>query len=331
MIDHIDSQSDGQARSAGRGAILTALVAVLLSALSLATAPSASLAADAKQTTFPSAETAMEAFAAAVKAHDVAALGRILGPGAKDILESGDKVEDKAARERFTAAYEKSHKLSLVSPTKATIVVGTDDWPFPVPVVKDASAWRFDLREGREELLNRRIGRNELWTQQSMLAYVDAQREYYARNPQNSKVLEYAQKFVSSEGKRDGLYFPTAAGEKPSPLGPLFDAQRAAGYVRDSGGKPGAYHGYYYRILKAQGRNARTGAHEYLANGKMIGGYALVAYPAAYGNTGIMTFIVNYEGAVYEKDLGPDTATIVQKMTRFDPDPTWKPSISAGM
>jgi hypothetical protein len=330
MIDHIDSQADGQARGARRGAVLTALIAMLLSALS-ATAPSASLAADAKQMTFTSADTAMETFAAAVTAHDVAALGRILGPGAKDILESGDPVEDKAARERFTAAYGKSHKLSMVSPTRATITVGGDDWPFPVPIAKEANAWRFDLREGREELLNRRIGRNELWTQQSVLAYVDAQREYYVRNPQNGKALEYAQKFVSSEGKRDGLYFPTAAGEKPSPLGPLFDSQRAAGYVRDSGGKPGAYHGYYYRILKAQGRNTKAGAYDYLANGKMIGGFALVAYPAAYGNSGIMTFIVNYEGVVYEKDLGPETAQIAQKMVRFDPDPTWTRSISAGM
>jgi hypothetical protein len=273
----------------------------------------------------------MEAFAAALKGHDLAALDRILGPGAKDILESGDPIEDRAARERFTVAYEKSHKLSSVAPNRATIMVGTDDWPFPVPLVKDASAWRFDLREGREELLNRRIGRNELWTQQAMLAYVDAQREYYARNPQNSRFLEYAQKFVSSDGKRDGLYYPTAAGEKPSPLGPLFDARRAAGYVADSGGNPGAYHGYYYKILKGQGRNARAGAYDYSVKDKMIGGFALVAYPAAYGSSGIMTFIVNYEGVVYEKDLGPNTAQIVQKMMRYDPDATWTQSISGGM
>jgi hypothetical protein len=333
MIDRIDTQSNGQARIAWRGTGLPALVAMLLLAFTLAAAPATSLAAAAapKQTTFTTAEAAMEAFAAALKAHDLAALDRILGPGAKDILESGDPIEDKAARERFTAAYEKSHKLSPVSQTKATIVVGTDDWPFPVPLVKDASAWRFDLREGREELLNRRIGRNELWTQQAVLAYVDAQREYYARNPQNGKVLEYAQKFVSSDGKRDGLYFPTAAGEKPSPLGPLFDAQRAAGYVKASGGTPGACHGYYYKILKAQGRNAPGGAYDYLANGKMIGGFALVAYPAAYGSSGIMTFVVNYEGVVYEKDLGPDTTQIAQKMTRYDPDATWTRSKSGGL
>ncbi|MGH8665411.1 MAG: DUF2950 domain-containing protein [Burkholderiales bacterium] len=330
MIDRIDSQSNGRARIGWRGAGLAALIAMLF-ALALAAAPSLSLAAAAKQTTFTTAEAAMEAFAAALKAHDLATLERILGPGAKDILESGDPIEDKAARERFTAAYESSHKLSLVLPTNATIMVGADDWPFPVPLVKDASAWRFDVREGKEELLNRRIGRNELWTQQAVLAYVDAQREYYARNPQNGKVLEYAQKFVSSDGKRDGLYFPTAAGEKPSPLGPLFDAQRAAGYVQNSGGKPGAYHGYYYRILKGQGRNAKAGAYDYVVKDRMIGGYALVAYPEAYGSSGIMTFIVNYEGLVYEKDLGADTAQIAQKMMHYDPDATWTQSKSGGL
>jgi hypothetical protein len=302
-------------------------VTLLLALTSVSTSP-ASFAAAAKQAEFASAEAAMEQFAAAVKAHDVASLNRILGLEAKEILDSGDPAEDRSARARFTAAYEESHKLSAVSATQAVILVGTDNWPFPVPLVKEGAGWRFDAAEGKEELLNRRIGRNELWTEQSMLAYVDAQREYYARNPQHEKLLEYAQKFVSSDGKRDGLYFPTAKGERPSPLGPLFDAQRAAGYVRESGGKPTPYHGYYYRILQAQGPNARAGAHDYLANGKMIGGFALVAYPAAYGSSGIMTFIVNYEGVVYEKDLGPDTTRIAQEMKRFDPDPTWTRSTS---
>jgi hypothetical protein len=331
MIDRINLQSDERARIGGRVVGLNALIAMLLFALALAAASSLSLAAAAKQTSFTTAEAAMEAFAGALKAHDLATLERILGPGAKDILESGDPIEDKAARERFTAAYESSHKLNSVSPTRATIMVGSDDWPFPVPLVKDASTWRFDLREGREELVNRRIGRNELWTQQSVLAYVDAQREYYARNPQNGKLMEYAQRFVSSDGKRDGLYFSTAAGEKPSPLGPLFDAQRAAGYVPDSGGKPGAYHGYYYKILKGQGRNAKAGAYDYLVKDKMLGGFALVAYPAAYGSSGIMTFVVNYEGVVYEKDLGVNTAQIAQKITRYDPDGTWKRSTAGGL
>jgi hypothetical protein len=308
----------------GLPALLTALLAFVLTA---ASAASLAAAATQNQASFASAEAAMEEFAAAIKVHDVAKLNRILGPEAKDILESGDPIEDKAARERFATAYAQSHKLSTVSPTKATILVGSDDWPFPVPLVKEAGVWRFDTREGKEELVNRRIGRNELWTQQAMLAYVDAQREYYARNPQKEKLLQYAQKFMSSDGKRDGLYFPTAAGEKPSPLGPLFEAQRSAGNVPKGGANPGAYHGYHFRILKAQGPNARAGAYDYVTNGKMIGGFALVAYPAAYGSTGIMTFIVNYEGVVFEKNLGPDTVRIAQKMTRYDPDKTWTRAI----
>ena len=273
---------------------------------------------------FPSPEAGMEALAGAVKAHDLAKLKSILGSDGEVILESGDPAEDKATRERFMVAYADSHKIQERGLAKAWILVGKDDWPLPVPLVKRGSAWYFDARAGKQEVINRRIGRNELSTMQAVLAYVDAQRDYYARNPQNDKILQYAQKFISSEGKRDGLYFPTKAGEKPSPLGPLFDARRAAGYVHDDGSKPGPYHGYRYRILKAQGPKAQGGAYDYVVNGKMIGGFALVAYPAVYGNSGVMTFIVNHDGVVYEKNLGPNTAAIAQKMSRFDPDDTWR-------
>ena len=193
-----------------------------------------------------------------------------------------------------------------------------------MPIVPRDGAWRFDSKAGREALLNRRIGRNELYTIQSVLAYVDAQNEYYSRNPDKQKLFHYAQKFVSSPGKRDGLYFETKAGEKLAPLGPLFDAAKAAGYVDDDGKKSAAYHGYKYRILKAQGKNAPGGAYDYVVNGNMIGGFALVAYPATYGNSGVMTFMVNHDGVVYEKNLGPKTAELAQKITRFDPDSTWK-------
>jgi hypothetical protein len=283
----------------------------------------------AKQTVkpqpFPSAEQAMTALAEAVKAHDNARLKTILGSEGAAILESGDPVEDKAMRERFTKAYDESHRLEHrgMTKTKAWIVVGKDDWPVPIPVFKQGSAWYFDARAGREELLNRRIGRNELSVAQALLAYVDAQREYHSRNPQGDPMPQYAQKFVSSDGKRDGLYFPTKAGEKPSPLGPLFDARRA-NYVPDQGGRPPPYHGYYYKILKSQGARAPGGAYDYVVNGKMIGGFALVAYPAQYGNSGVMTFIVNHDGVVYQKNLGSDTAAVAQKMTQFNPDGTWK-------
>ncbi|MGZ9006347.1 MAG: DUF2950 domain-containing protein, partial [Burkholderiales bacterium] len=277
-----------------------------------------------KQRPFGSPEEAMEAFAASMKAGDVASLKAMLGPAGAAILESGDPVVDKETRARFAAAYAESHKVEERGLAKAWIVVGKDNWPLPIPVVKRGSAWYFDAQAGKEELLNRRIGRNELSVVQAMLAYVDAQQEYYARNPQKDKLLQYAQKFVSSKGKRDGLYFPAAAGEKPSPLGPLFDVGRAQGYTPDEGGTPSPYLGYYYKILKRQGLKAPGGAYDYVVNGKMIGGFALVAYPATYGNTGIMTFMVSHEGVVFEKNQGPNTAEIAQKMTLFNPDATWK-------
>jgi hypothetical protein len=285
--------------------------------------PAAKKAA-AKPKPFTSPEQAMEELAAAVKARDKGRLRTILGSEGEAILNSGDAAEDRAAGERFLAAYDESHKVEARGLARAWIVVGKDDWPLPIPIVKRGSAWYFDVRAGKEELLNRRIGRNELAVQQAALAYVDAQREYYARNPTNDKLLQYAQKFISSRDKRDGLYYPTKAGEKPSPLGPLFDARRAAGIVQDDGAKPTPYHGYYYRILKGQGSGAPGGAYDYVVNGKMIGGFALVAYPASYGNSGVMTFVVNHDGIVYEKNLGPDTAAVAQKMTRFNPDKSWK-------
>jgi hypothetical protein len=202
--------------------------------------------------------------------------------------------------------------------------VGKDAWPFPIPVVKSGDSWRFDAKQGAEEILNRRIGRNELSTIQALGAYVDAQREYYLANPAKDKLLQYAQKVVSSKGKRDGLYYPTPAGEPASPLGSLFASATAAGYKAGAEGKPVPFHGYYYRILKAQGPDAKGGAYGYVARGKMIGGFAMLAYPASYGNSGVMTFIVNHDGAVYQKDMGPNTAALAQKITKFNPDGTWK-------
>jgi hypothetical protein len=205
---------------------------------------------------------------------------------------------------------------------------GKDDWPFPIPIVKNDAGWRFDNGAGKEELINRRIGRNELAVMQVALAYADAQREYYLGNPRKDKLLQYSQKFVSTQGKRDGLYWPTKEGEPQSPLGPLVAGVRAKGYSKagTEAGVGDAYFGYRYRILKAQGPDAKGGAYDYVVRGKMIGGFALVAYPAQYGASGVMTFIVNHDGVVYERDLGPDSAGAAQKMTRFNPDKTWKKS-----
>jgi hypothetical protein len=280
--------------------------------------------AAAKQQAFGSADEAVKALMAAVKAHDDKSMLAVLGSGAKKVIDSGDAVADRAGRERFAAAYDEANKIDLQGDAKAVLSVGKDAWPFPIPLVKAGDAWRFDAKQGAEEILNRRIGRNELSAIQSLGAYVDAQREYYLANPVKDKLLQYAQKVVSSKGRRDGLYYPTREGEPPSPLGQLFASATAAGYKGDAEGKPVPYHGYYYRVLKAQGSDAKGGAYDYVAKGKMIGGFAMVASPAAYGNSGIMTFIVNHDGTVYEKDLGPKTAQISLKMSKFNPDGTWK-------
>ena len=296
---------------------------LLAAALSCVGVGPAALAAE-KQKTFGTPEEAAKALLTATTAGDVKALERILGPGSAGLIRSGDAVADRRGRERFAQAYAEASKVERQGDTKAILMIGKDEWPMPIPLVKGKDGWRFDTKQGREEVLNRRIGRNELSTVQAVLAYVDAQREYYLRNPRGDKLLHYAQKFGSAPGKRDGLYFPTKAGEAPSPLGPIFASAKAEGYTKDGDGLPDPYHGYRYRILKGQGPHAPGGAYDYVAQGRMIGGFALVAWPAAYGSSGVMTFIVNHEGVVYEKDFGPDTAAAVGKITRFNPDKTWQ-------
>jgi len=296
---------------------------LLAAALSCVGVGPAALAAE-KQKTFSSPEDAAKALGAASRAGDVKALENILGPGSASLIRSGDSVADRRGRERFAQAYEEASKVERQGDAKAILLIGKDEWPMPIPIVKGKDGWRFDAKQGREEVLNRRVGRNELSAVQAMLAYVDAQREYYLRNPRGDKLLHYAQKFDSTRGKRDGLYFPTKAGEAPSPLGPLFAKAKAAGYSKDEDGLPDPYFGYRYRILKAQGPDAPGGAYDYVVQGRMIGGFALIAWPASYGNSGVMTFIVNHDGVVYEKNLGPGTATAVGKITRFNPDKTWK-------
>jgi len=275
-----------------------------------------------RQRMYASPEEAVKDLMAAARAGDAKALLAILGAGAKPIIFSGDAMTDKRGREHFVNSYEEAGKIERANDAKVMLTTGKDGWPFPIPLVKEASGWRFDAKAGQEEIINRRIGRNELATMQVLQAYVDAQREYYARNPQGDKLLQYAQRLVSTQGKRDGLYFPTKAGEKPSPMGPRVDKAKAEGYSKAD--KSSGYHGYHYRILKGQGPAAKGGAYDYVAQGRMIGGFAMVAWPVKYGNTGVMTFLVNHEGVVFEKDLGPDTAAVVQKITKFNPDKSWK-------
>jgi hypothetical protein len=282
-------------------------------------------AADAGQKGFKSPEEAIKALIDAVKGNDTKELMAIFGPAGKELIFSGDEVADQIGRDRFVKAYEAMNRVVSENEKKVILRVGNRDWPFAIPVVKEGESWFFDTKAGKQEILNRRIGRNELNTIQVCLAYVDAQREYALKNRDRGGLLEYAQKFVSEKEKKDGLYWEAKEGEEQSPLGPLAAKAAREGYTRKkSGEKPSPYHGYYYKILKAQGEKAPGGAYDYVVNGKMIGGFALVAYPAEYGNSGVMTFMVNHEGAVYQKDLGKETEKIVSALKKYDPDKTWK-------
>ena len=283
-----------------------------------------SVHAKAPQKTFSSPEKAVEAMVDAVKTNNTKSLLRIFGPGSRHMILSGDPVEDKKGRERFVKHYEEKNRLEEAS-DKVTLHLGNDDWPFPIPIVKAGNAWRFDTSAGKQEILARRIGRNELNAIQVCLAYVDAQREYAMRKArQGEGLLEYAQKFVSTPGKQDGLYWEAGEGQEQSPIGPLFAAARDQGYSgKPLGEEPEPYHGYFYRILTVQGKNAPGGAHDYVVGGKMIGGFALIAYPAHYRSSGVMSFIVNHDGVVYQKTLGKNTKKAAQAVKAFDPDKTW--------
>ncbi len=275
------------------------------------------------QSTFATPEEAAAALADAMRSDERKQIWRVLGPGASKLIHSGDPVQDKDAREAFVTAYEKSVKFER-SGDKATLLVGPNDFPFPYPLAMKDNRWHFDAKQGDEQVLDRRIGRNELSAISVCLAYVDAQREYAASDRSGDGLLEYAQKLVSTPGKHDGLYWKTKEGEPPSPLGPLVASARSQGYGRAGPGE--AYHGYFYKILTGQGKDAPGGAYDYIVNGKMIGGFGLVAYPARWGNSGVMTFVCNHDGVVYEKNLGQDTQTSASKMTLFDPDTTWQKS-----
>ncbi|MCJ7540592.1 MAG: DUF2950 domain-containing protein [Desulfobacterales bacterium] len=299
-------------------------VLLLISGLLVAVTFGTSFAMLQDQKTFASPDEAVKAMLEALKAEDVKVLSAIFGPGSEDLISSGDPVADKAERERFINLYQQKNRLEEASSTRAALYIGNEDWPFPIPVVKKDGVWLFDTDEGREEIIARRIGRNELSVIQVCLAYVDAQKEYAIKDRDGDGVLAYAQKFSSEPGKKDGLYWKAKEGDEQSPLGFLVAAAQGTGYTgKQSGGKPLPYHGYYYRILKAQGKDATGGAYDYIIKGKMIGGFALVAYPAQYDSSGIMTFIVNHAGEVYQKDLGEKTEETVLMMQLFNPDNTW--------
>jgi hypothetical protein len=272
---------------------------------------------------FASPEEAVQTLTDAIRADKKDQLLAIVGSEGKSILSSGDEVADRQGRQKFLALYDEKHSIADEGTDSKTLVIGNSDWPFPVPIVREGQKWVFDAEAGKEEILNRRIGRNELSVIEVCKAIADAQHEYALRDPDGDGVHEYAQKFPSDPGKRNGLYWPAAEGEKPSPLGEFAAAASEEGYKRKAEG-PTPYHGYYYRILHAQGSHATNGAMDYVVNGKMILGFAVVAYPAEYDNSGIMTFIMGEDGVVYQKDLGEKTAKLAVAMKAFDPGEGWK-------
>jgi hypothetical protein len=289
----------------------------------LAAASFMSAAPPESQQTFATPQEAAQALVNAAEQNDSAALLKLFGPGGKDIVQSGDAADDKAVRAQF--ATRAKAKLQ-VEPDKdnlnrAVVVVGDQNWPFPVPLIRKNGRWHFDAAVGRVEILARRVGRNELAAIDVCRGYVEAQMEYASRDRDANGVLEYAQHIISAPGKQDGLYYE---GESES-LVPKSFAGAAAVILQGQGKKPVPYHGYFFHILKAQGPDAQGGAMDYVVKGVMIGGFAMVAWPAEYGVSGIQTLIVNHQGIVYEKDLGPPTATLARAITRFNPDKTWKP------
>ena len=271
--------------------------------------------------TFASPQEAGAALLAAAEHNDTAALMRVLGAGSKDIVESGDPAEDKSSRAQFTERARARMKVEIEpgNPDRAVLVVGENDWPFPVPLLRRSGRWHFDADRGRIEILARRVGRNEIVAIDVCRGYVEAQMEYAARDRNAAGMLQYAQRILSTPGKKDGLYW---AGESDN-LVPKAFADAAVAMLTE-GKKPEPYHGYYFRILKAQGPGAQGGASDYVVKGQMIGGFAMVAYPAEYGVSGVKTFQVNHQGIVYEKDLGPTTETVVRQLVRFNPDKGWK-------
>jgi hypothetical protein len=306
------------------GRRLWALLLVVCIAMGAVVAATAATPAPA-QASFATPQQAIDALVSATRGDRMAPLARILGPAGASLIRSGDAVADRSARRRFVAAYDSAHRIELQGSGKAVLIVGTERWPMPIPLVHTAAGWQFDTAAGREEILDRRVGRNELAVIQVCRAYVEAQREYADIAVRAGASAEYAQHFMSRGGVHNGLYWPTRPGEPDSPLGPLVAQARAGGYSPGSGSGPHPYYGYYFRILTRQGPHAPAGARNYLTNGRMTDGFALLAYPARYGDSGVMTFVVSRDGIVFEKNLGPRTAEAAAKIGQYDPDSSWSP------
>ncbi len=283
--------------------------------------------AAASQKLFSTPEDALKGLVEAVKIHDKAALDQIFGPSSKDLL-SGDAVQDAAESEEFASHVAEKTSLVKENDSKVIISIGNENWPFPIPLVKTNGQWFFDTEAGKEEILNRRIGEDELTAILVCRTYVKAQREYMLKDWDGDGILAYAQKLRSDPGKKNGLFWRHEPGEPVSPLGELVAQARMAGYKKEKSlfkEQPIPFHGYYFKTLTRQGKNAPGGKYNYIINGNMVGGFALVAFPSNWGKSGVMTFIANQQGKVYQKNLGPDTLKMAQDVDTYDPDKTWTP------
>jgi hypothetical protein len=273
------------------------------------------------QKTYSSSKEAVDTFIQAVRGGNTTDLLAILGPGSEEIITSSDAVADKAGRDRFLVGYDLKHSLTESAPHLLSLNIGKDGWPFPIPLVHANDKWYWDGVAGKEEILYRRIGNNELAAIDVCKGAVAAERDYATTGHDGLPTGIFAQRLESEPGKQNGLYWEVNEGEMPSPAGPLLGQANSEGY---GSGKRLPYHGYYYRLLKAQGANAKGGAKSYIVDGKMTGGFAFVAYPADYRSGGVMTFIVSENGTIYEKDLGEKTADLALQMTEYNPDASWK-------
>jgi len=278
----------------------------------------------AGQQTFSSAVEASESLVAAVKNEDRQSLLKMLGPGAEDILSSGDQTEDKENRESFVQKYQQMHRLLTEPDGTTTLYIGAENWPTPIPLVHKGNAWHFDTETGKQEILYRRVGNNELTVIQVCHELADAEKEYDAQPHDGDSERQYAQKILSDSGKHNGLYWKAGVGESASPLGPLVASAEREGYAGDSALNTQPFHGYYFRVLKGQGAHAFGGAQSYIVDGKMTRGFAFLAYPAEYRSSGVMTFLVDQDGVVYEKDLGRNTDEAVKSLLRYNRDASWR-------